>query len=769
MTMVGDEKGLPDGLQGPMIIRRSLKLTGLWNARTGPELIPTIIALHAGLSNLFVQKEGQPSLVPEGGDGPLDMLGLLHGRGASLLGRTMSAVDGASKRPNNPCFPARIQTHIRNQGSNSSSISQDAMPADIIPSPRRWSPTYQPRRSRQPPTSLSFVPPPAVPRSDSHEQSPSLSRRPADRGPVCISPFRSVRRMKEPFPLMLPTSPVSLDGAPPLPERPIKASKPPAGHTLRTWRSDQNLTSASMEAFGLFPGSPISESRPASAGADQSFSEPKFVAKPEPKPEPEKPAREDIPPIEKIEDKRVRYKAYRPPERDELAQDQRRTDVTNVHEAHSNLVRQCESTEPSEQTDPDRASSVTSPEPAPSEKESTSGSSPRIQRPRTATGSSGASWVPSTFSYCQRWLHNVPFDTPNDHAESPKEFNRRKCQIVEKDPPMPPLDIIPGAKALEAPVRLAVASKTKPKLVDIARQSSPSIPLPPSLLPKAAPATPDQRQEEVSAFSPDTPQDMSDSGYGTRDSRFSLESYTDSKDDDAYTDPGSLTSDSVTSTVVCERSESAQGERATSPKPEIRSGSVSPKGSSPSTDSPGRTSNASDKDDLEKQRLWDDEWTLDELDHSVKDFPRHMLRLESPVMVFLRNSDEKALVRPFRAIFPNVAENLLDGLCAALIARNYLVTLSNTHRRKPSASTRNDTYAVDAVPTKAYSTLGIQLPSGSPSRIKDRVLGSRSMELRREFEKIVDNLLFAICGRADETLKSAVEVLADVLETNAQR
>ena len=56
--------------------------------------------------------------------------------------------------------------------------------------------------------------------------------------------------------------------------------------------------------------------------------------------------------------------------------------------------------------------------------------------------------------------------------------------------------------------------------------------------------TPDQRQEEVSAFSPDTPLDMSDSGYGTRESGYSMDSYQDSKDDDAYTDPGSLTSDS---------------------------------------------------------------------------------------------------------------------------------------------------------------------------------------------------------------------------------
>jgi hypothetical protein len=61
--------------------------------------------------------------------------------------------------------------------------------------------------------------------------------------------------------------------------------------------------------------------------------------------------------------------------------------------------------------------------------------------------------VPSNFSYCERWLQGVPVDKVDDQKTSTKEFtNRRKFQIVENDPPMPKLDIIPGAKALEEPV-----------------------------------------------------------------------------------------------------------------------------------------------------------------------------------------------------------------------------------------------------------------------------------------------------------------------------
>lgn len=690
---------------------------------------------------------------------------------------------------------------------------------DPIPSPRRWSPTYQPRRrSRQYPT-LSFVPSPTFPRSEVHDSSTnSLCRRPASRGPPIISPFRSVRRMKEPFQLMLPSSPASCDSAPTFRPKSTRESKIPGDRTLRTWRSDQNLGSASMSAFGLLPSPPISESRAVSAGANTSY----FECKDEPKeadivnedlqkepslPELEEPV-ELSGGLEDSETERINYKAYRPPdwieERHEQPQEQRWTEVTSVHEAHSNLIRQCEGNESrnTAKSHDGLSSPITSP-PGPTYCH-VPGSSPRPQRPRTATVSSEASWIPSNLAYCETWLKGVPFDPLSGKDENIRESNRRKVQIVEQDPPlpMPKIDFIPGMKSLDEPLvsntlpqtaadehpaililsqRFAVASKpkNKPRLVDIARQSSPMPP--PSLLPHPLPMTPDQRQEEVSAFSPDTPLetplDMSDSGYGTRESGYSLSAYEDGKDDDVYTDPGSLTSDSVTSTVIGERPSTAQEERDTFHQPEIRSGSVSPEAAPPNEHSPSRRSTKSVNEESDEATPWDDadhewtlddhQWTLDELEHSVKDFPRHMLRLTSPAILHVRKSDDKNFLRPFRTIFPEVTENLLDCLCAALIARNYLLSLSTIHRHKPSLLARNDTYGIDAIPTKAYSTLGIQLPSGSPGRTKDRVLGSRSSELRRQVEGIIDNLLFAICGRSDEVLKSAIEVLAQVLEVNA--
>lgn len=409
----------------------------------------------------------------------------------------MAAMDcGPSKMPNSACFPARMQSHTRNQPSTSSSLNHDAMAfgdaiPEPIPSPRRWSPTYQPRRrtSRHYPTSLSFVQAPTLPRAELHDHySMSLPRRPADRGPSCISPFRSVRRMKEPFPLMLPSSPVSAsshvsvswDSAPSLPTRQTpQSTKPPAGHALRTWRSDQNLTSASMAAFGLMPSPPISESRPASSGPDASY----FDRKSE-----ETPAElENLETTEGISEvtnstednkhqdstdhvdvlqhtteesnteEKSPYQPYRPSDRQAKSKsaENRRTDVTNVHEAHSNLIRQCEetlaSTPTTKKPDKQEPTPVTSPASLHSAKASMPTTSPRPQRPRATTVSSEASWIPSNFSYCETWLQGVPLD-PLDKDDNPKEFNRRKFQIIEQDPPMPKLDIIPGARTLDEPV-----------------------------------------------------------------------------------------------------------------------------------------------------------------------------------------------------------------------------------------------------------------------------------------------------------------------------
>jgi hypothetical protein len=172
-----------------------------------------------------------------------------------------------------------------------------------------------------------------------------------------------------------------------------------------------------------------------------------------------------------------------------------------------------------------------------------------------------------------------------------------------------------------------------------------------------------------------------------------------------------------------------------------------------------------EKEELEK--WWDHEWTIDQLEHSVKDFPQNILRLTSPVVMFLRRNQERSLIRPFRQIFPDAPESLLDSLCAVLIAKNYLLSLPPSSRRAASTPSRAQSTKLDTVPEKASSILGMKFAQPPPSRIRDQVLGSRSGKLHQDLDRIIDDLLFSLHGPSDEALKSATLVLIQVLETKA--
>ncbi|OJJ34187.1 hypothetical protein ASPWEDRAFT_29351 [Aspergillus wentii DTO 134E9] len=649
----------------------------------------------------------------------------------------------------------------------------------------RYSPNFhQSWRRQHSQSSLSFMP--SAPRPEHSEYTTSQSRRQGDRGPICISPFRSVRRMKQPFQLVLPTSP-SIDSSPSLGKESRTSRRLSGNPTLRTWRSDGNLMVKGL--FSLLPSPPLSDSpvsHPSPCPSSTYFS-------PKPESEPENDEVVTNPcgcrPEAKLCD------TCSSPQPESQVEDQKTNDTTNVQLTHSTLVEQCgpekSQTEPTQDEPVIMESPVIPPGLEAPSRRNISGSYSQTQRSRATTVSSDTSWMPSSFSNCENWLQGVPIE----NMDVEKGFNRRKIQIVEKsDRPLEqsfgessintgsslesvsevPLDERSqstsnnGAqKAPDEPVKLAVAertavpTRTKPKLVDISRQSSPgmsySIPTPHHTVP----STPDQRQFEVSAFSPDTPLEMSDSGYITHHSFDSPGDFPEDKVDDASTDSGSLASESVSSTIVCDKQILTPETPYSPPKASIQptfSPVIKPQAS------PGCSSNISEKEQL--QKWWDHEWTIDQLEQSVREFPRQMLRLTSPAIMFLRENNEKALIRPFRKIFPEGAENMLDCLCATLIARNYIVSLAASNRPTNNFSHKPTLSRLDPVPEKA-STFGIKFAQPTPNQIKDRVLGTRSVKLRKDLDQIVDNLLVAICGHSDETLKSAVLVLAQVLESKA--
>lgn len=120
-------------------------------------------------------------------------------------------------------------------------------------------------------------------------------------------------------------------------------------------------------------------------------------------------------------------------------EEQKRTgEITNVHMAHSTLIKQYEDANANsnsndrEATPSSAETESTTPSPNCGEtgEEETLG---RLQRARAGTTSTQASWVPDNFSYCQSWLQGV--ETMDVKDEKSRELSRRKFQIVQVSPP----------------------------------------------------------------------------------------------------------------------------------------------------------------------------------------------------------------------------------------------------------------------------------------------------------------------------------------------
>lgn len=281
----------------------------------------------------------------------------------------------------------------------------------------RYSPNPRPWRRQHSHSGLSFVPSPRPEQSEyTISQQP---KRPADRSPACISPFRSVRRMKQPFQLMLPASP-SCDHA----SKEPRASRQASGsHASRTWRSDQNPINASLETFGLLPSPPLSDSRASHPPSSSAY----FSPKPDSEYEKDRESTDTcdcVPGAKACDGCEVPKSEEQPEERNG------RSEITTVHMAHSTLVKQYDAKDHGSTPPPvDMDVTASSPNSEAAGQKDESGSIAGMQRSRAATASSQASWAPDNFSYCQNWLQGV--ETMNTRDEKSKEANRRKCQIVQ--------------------------------------------------------------------------------------------------------------------------------------------------------------------------------------------------------------------------------------------------------------------------------------------------------------------------------------------------
>ena len=286
----------------------------------------------------------------------------------------------------------------------------DQMAQSNSVSPRSSPPLHAWRKASQ--ASPSFGP-----RTSSRQESPDnitlQLRRCPDRAPVTISPFRSVRRMKEPFDLKLPSSP---------------GSRTPRQHTLRSWRSDQNLGTSSVERVNLLPSPPLSDSCISNPSPSSAY----FVPNERPRcPEDNgSPRSRSFMPLSKPTNAPP---SPEPTEEEDLGP----AEVTNVHMAHSSLVKQHQPNDNHASiasTNTERRPS-TPPPAITTEKRSVSLTSMPLQWSRARTASSEASWMSGNLSYCETWLQGVPVGRLDTHVPSKEEVaNRRKCQIFQKSP-----------------------------------------------------------------------------------------------------------------------------------------------------------------------------------------------------------------------------------------------------------------------------------------------------------------------------------------------
>lgn len=220
---------------------------------------------------------------------------------------------------------------------------------------------------------------------------------------------------------MLPTSPRSSEKEPTL-------SPPPSRQrALRPWRSDQNIAATRLEAGGLLPSPPLSESSLSNPSPCSAF----FI----PKGEPDlKDGNEAADCDDKLEDTQCEFPPA-PGEESFVDDGYSSGEEIDVHMADPTFPKHLESNEihcPSGPTNAEHVFATTSPLIGLNEERSLPGSPPPTARETAVC--SDASRIPNNMAYFENWLQGVPAETMDVHADN-SIANRRKCQIVQKAPP----------------------------------------------------------------------------------------------------------------------------------------------------------------------------------------------------------------------------------------------------------------------------------------------------------------------------------------------
>jgi hypothetical protein len=301
--------------------------------------------------------------------------------------------------------------------------------------------------------------------------------------------------------------------------------------------------------------------------------------------------------------------------------------------------------------------------------------------------------------------------------------------------------------------------------------------------------TPD-RILEVSAFSPETPDAVHDSGYSSR--RTVRESADSPPERRPKFRMGSLASTANSSL-----------HSAKDPDDEISPGKVIASYFLPATDDkscdhsrPTPTQSHSPKlhrpppvemqknDGKVAHRCDEYAWILDQLTPWIESFPSLTLQLDTPVITHIRHqlfhrtvevrqpshessfchdiscvsslSDSDSTIDTFRKIFPYTSESIVSALGATLMAQKYLFIFTDISPSPESS-------VLETIPAKARSILGIHCSQVTANQRRERLLKRIATKKVEILSDIVDRLLTIICGRADEFMKRMLESIVELM------
>jgi hypothetical protein len=173
---------------------------------------------------------------------------------------------------------------------------------------------------------------------------------------------------------------------------------------------------------------------------------------------------------------------------------------------------------------------------------------------------------------------------------------------------------------------------------------------------------------------------------------------------------------------------------------------------------------------------------LEAASRAVDTFPEGMLRLDSDVMLALRNphSQDDILIDALQRIFPQTASLLLSALAALLLLDSYfsnLKEMSTSFNNTPSRHPRRkfDRLAARSIgclrdiPIKERATLGIHSPNVTVLPDRERAWRTTAEIVNVCVRVQGQKLLEAICGRFDEVVWRALKVVVTTVESTSSR